>query len=150
MPKEVGQAYEVIAKEVFGEDAHRRRSPLQRVHQLLKFVGQGFPDGRVKDWARLHEKFDRVHPRAYKNAQSMQATCRSGCSRRRGASVRLLRLEGRLAARTSRARAALSRQSQRHTRGGKDARGRQGTPVDHLRTGDSGCRLDARSTSSRP
>jgi hypothetical protein len=131
MPKEVGQAYEVIAKEVFGEDAHRRRSPLQRVHQLLKFVGQGFPDGRVKDWARLHEKFDRVHPRAYKNAQSMQATgCRFGCSRRRGESVRLLRLEGRLVARTSRARAALSRLSRRHTRGARmpgDARGHRWT-----------------------
>ncbi len=73
-PKEVSEAYEMIAEKVFGQDAHKRRSPLGRVHQLLRFVGERFPNGRVEGWASLHAEFDAVHPGAYKNAQSMQAT----------------------------------------------------------------------------
>ena len=73
-PKEVSEAYEMIAEEVFGQDAHKRRSPLGRVHQLLRFVGERFTSGHVEGWASLHVEFDAIHPQAYKNAQSMQAT----------------------------------------------------------------------------
>ncbi len=72
--KEVARAFEMLAPEVFGDRAHKRKSQLQRIYELLTLVAERFPDGMVKDWEGLHAELELIHPHAYKDGASMQVT----------------------------------------------------------------------------